>query len=145
VGTSDGWPMWRRRWLTYIKEIEEIHTGITNRQRLALLRHWLDPATADILDNELQVDPELSYDMYWARLDLSFGAEDKEGLRRQLKSVRLATQGKVQEKEWREYAARVICLARQLGDVSDIEVGRLMLDKLPAHPWRRKLAEEAEK
>ena len=31
-GTSDGWPTWRRRWLGYLKEVEEIYPNITNRQ-----------------------------------------------------------------------------------------------------------------
>jgi hypothetical protein len=145
VGTSDGWAAWRRKWLLYLKEVEEMYNNISNRQRLALLRHWVDPATAETLDDELHRDPDMSYDMYWARLDLSFGAEDKEGLRRQLRALRLNHKGKVQEKEWREFAARALCLARQLGDVSETEIGRIMMDGLPVHPWRRKLAEEAEK
>ena len=105
----------------------------------------MDPATAETLDDELQRDPDMSYDMYWARLDLSFGAEDKEGLRRQLRALRLQHKGKVQEKEWREFSARALCLARQLGDVSETEIGRSMMDGLPVHPWKRTLAEEAEK
>ena len=145
AGTSDAWPQWRRRWLAYVKELEELHPALTSRQRLTLLRHWLDAATGETLEQELTDNPDVQYEAYWARLDLSFGAEDKETLRRQLKNIRLTTSGKVQEKEWREFAARTICLARQLGDVSDVEIGRLMLEKLPAHPWRRKLAEEAER
>ena len=144
-GTSDAWPTWRRKWLSYLKEVEEVHTGITNRQRLTMLRHWLDPSGAELLDHELQTAPDTEYESYWARIDLSYGAEDKESLRRQLKSQRLQTRGKVTERDWRDYATKVILLARQLGDIGDLEVGRLLSEGLPSHPWRRKLAEEAEK
>lgn len=144
-GVAAEWALWRRRWMLYLEEVQQVLPAMTGRQKLTVLRHWLDSASAEYLDSELQADPELQYDAYWARLDLSFGAEDKEGIRRQLKQLKLQTRGRVTEQEWRAFAARLTLLARQLNDISDIEVGRLMQDALPTHPWRRKLAEEAEK
>jgi hypothetical protein len=108
-GRSVDWPTWRRKWLGYVKEVEGLYVNINSRQKLALLRNWVDQASAEMLDDEQQRNPELSYDVY--RLDLSFGAEDKEGMRRQLRSLRLKTQGKVDEQQWREFAAKAICLA----------------------------------
>ena len=144
-GTSEAWPTWRRRWLAYIKEVEELCPQLTGRQRLAILRHWLDSATADLLEEDLQRDPDMPYDKYWARLDLSFGADDKEALRRQLRSLRLQTRGKLTEKDWRDYASRATLLSNQIGDITAADLGRMMMENLPPHPWRRKLHEEAER
>ena len=90
----------------YIEETQQLFPQLTGRQKLTLLRHWLDQASADDLDTELQVSPDVSFDSYWARLDLSFGAEDQEALRRQLRSLQLNTRGKLTEREWREFSSR---------------------------------------
>jgi hypothetical protein len=144
-GTADEWSTWRVRWQGYLREVEELYPAMTNRQKLSLLRHWLDEATAELLDVEMQSQPGLLYEAYWARLDLSFGAEDKEVLRRKLRETRLVNRGKVEEKNWRDFESKLFRLSRQLGDVSEVELGRLMMDALPPHPYRRKLAEEEDK
>ena len=145
TGNTGDWALWRRRWLLYVEEIEQLLPALTGRQKLSLLRHFLDSASAESLDDEMQRSPDLDYAKFWSRLDLSFGAEDREGLRRQLRNLKLNTRGKLQEREWREFATRALVLSRQLGDVTDVEVGRLLTDALPPQPWRRKLAEEAER
>ena len=146
AGTSEAWPQWRRRWLNYVREIEELMpTTFSNRQHLTVLRHWLDEATADSLDAEMERDENLQYERYWARLDLSFGGDDRDALRRQLRATRLQHRGRLTEKEWRDFAQRALTLSRQIGDVTDIELGRMYVDNLPPHPWRRKIIEETEK
>ena len=45
-GTSEAWPQWRRKWMSYVREVEELFPRLSNRQHLTLLRHWLDQATA---------------------------------------------------------------------------------------------------
>ena len=144
-GTAEDWSTWRMRWQSYLREVEDLYPTMTGRQKLSLLRHWLDDATAELLDFEMSSRPGLVYEAYWAKLDLSFGAEDKEVLRRRLRTTRLVNRGKLEEKPWREFESKLLRLSRQLGDVSDVELGRLMMDALPPQPWRRKLAEEAEK
>lgn len=131
--------------MSYLREVEEMLPTLSSRQRLTLLRHFLDAATAETLEAELEQNSDLQYDRYWARLDLSFGGDDKEALRRQLRQHKLSTRGKLTEKDWREFAVRAQTLAAQIGDVSPVELGRHMTDALPPQPWRRKLAEEAEK
>jgi hypothetical protein len=144
-GTAEEWSTWRVRWQGYLREVEELYPTMSNRQKLSLLRHWLDEATAELLDVEMQSQPGLLYEAYWARLDLSFGAEDKEVLRRTLRNTRLVNRGKLEEKNWRDFESKLFRLSRQLGDVTEVELGRLMIDALPPQPFRRKLAEEAEK
>ena len=131
--------------MTFIKAVEEAYVGITNRQRLNLLKHWLDEASAANMEAELETNPELQYELYWARLDLGFGGQDGETLRRQMRATRLTTRGKLSEREWRDYATRVSTLARQIGDVTEVEIGRKYIEDLPAHPWRRKIIEQQEK
>ena len=144
-GTAEEWSTWRMKWHGYIREVEELYPTLSSRQTLSMLRHWLDDATAALLDYEMDAEPGLLYEVYWAKLDLSFGAEDKEVLRRTLKSTRLNSRGKLDERSWREFESKLLRLARQLGDVTEVEIGRLMVDALPPQPWRRKLAEEADK
>jgi hypothetical protein len=144
-GTAEDWCTWRMRWQSYVREVEELYPNITGRQKLSLLRYWLEEPTAELLDFEMSSQPGLLYEAYWAKLDLSFGAEDKEALRRRLRGTKLVNRGKVEEKAWRDFESKLLRLSRQLGDVSDVELGRLMVDALPVHPWRRKLAEEVEK
>ena len=62
-----------------------------------------------------------------------------------MRALRLSTRGRLQESEWRAYAARAMTLTKQIGDVTAVELGRMMMEQLPAHPWRRKLLEETEK
>jgi hypothetical protein len=131
--------------MSFLKEVEEVYPAITNRQRLTLLRNWLDLPSAELLDEELQRQPDLDYELVWARLDLGFGGDDREALRRQLRSLRLNTRGKLTEREWREFAMRGMTLSKQIGNISDTELGRIFFEQLPAHPWRRKLVEEVEK
>lgn len=145
AGDAASWPTWRKRWQQYFNEVLDMYPAISHRQRLTLLIRWMDEPSALLLQEELERDPTLSYDKVWARLDLSFGAAGKEQLRRQLKAVKLQTRGKVVEKEWSEVFARITTIAGQLGDVSEAETARLLLDTLPPNPWRRKLAEEEEK
>ena len=106
---------------------------------------WLDEPSALILQEELERDPSLTYDRYWAKKDLSFGAAGKDQLRRQLRSVRLQTKGKLAERDWSEVYSKITIIAAQLGDVSESEVARLLMDTLPPNPWRRKLEEDEDK
>jgi hypothetical protein len=125
--------------------VEELYPNLTDRQRLSLLRHWVDNATAEQIEEEMIGNPALSYEGFWASLDLSFGAENKESLRRKMKGTKISTRGRLTEQQWREYFSTTTSLARQLRDVSEQELCRLLIDGLPTHPWRRKLAEEEEK
>eukprot|EP00667_Euglena_gracilis_P020249 EG_transcript_21867 len=118
---------------------------MTDAQRLALLRSALDEAGALLVDQELEANPDLGYEEYWARLDLEFGAEDKEVLRRKLHRLKMAHAGKPTEKSWRELYAQMMTLGGQLGDVSDAELSRLLMNAIPRDPWRRKLAMEEDK
>ena len=68
---------------------------------------WLDEISALILQEELERDPSLTYDQYWAKMDLSFGASGKDQLRRQLRSVRLQTKGKLAERDWSEVYSKI--------------------------------------
>ena len=112
---------------------------------MALLRNAMNESAALLIDQELESNPDVEYETYWASLDLEFGAEDKEVQRRRLKRLRLNTRGKVTEKEWRDYFVAVTTLAAQVGEVSDAELGRMMMDAVPVNPWRRKLATEEDK
>ena len=145
TGNAEDWPTWRRKWLPFMREIEGMMPTITDAQRLALLRSALDEAGTLLLDQELEGNPDLGYEEYWARLDLEFGAEDREVIRRKLHRVKLAHAGRVSEKSWREMYAQMTTLALQLGDISDTDLGRLLTNALPSHPWRRKLAQEEDK
>jgi hypothetical protein len=53
--------------------------------------------------------------------------------------------GKVTEKTWRDLYAQMSTLAFQLGDISDVELGRLLVSALPTKPWRRKLAQDEDR
>lgn len=144
-GNAEDWPTWRRKWLPFVREIEGVMPAITDAQRIALLRGALDEAGALLIDQELEANPELGYEEYWAKLDLEFGAEDRDVLRRRLHKVKLAHAGRVTEKTWRDLFAQMSTLAVQLGDISDAELGRLLVNALPSHPWRRKLAQEEDR
>ena len=37
-GNSEAWSQWRRRWLAFVREVEEVYPTISSRQRLTLLR-----------------------------------------------------------------------------------------------------------
>ena len=87
----------------------------------------------------------MGYEAYWAKLDLEFGAEDREALRRKLHRVRLTHAGRVSEKTWRDLFAQMSTLAKQLGDISEAELWRLLVNAIPSHPWRRKLAQEEDR
>ena len=145
AGDSASWPQWRKRWQQYLREVTEMYPAVSNRQKLTLLMRWLDEPSALILQEELERDPSLTYDRYWAKMDLSFGAAGKDQLRRQLRSVRLQTKGKLAERDWSEVYSKITTIAAQLGDVSESEVARLLMDTLPPNPWRRKLAEKEDK
>jgi hypothetical protein len=141
-GNAEDWPTWRRKWLPFIREIEGVMPTITDAQRLALLRGALDEAGALLIDQELEANPDLGYEEYWAKLDLEFGAEDREVLRRKLHRVKLAHMGKVTEKTWRDLYAQMSTLAFQLGDISDVESSSAHYPRTPgAGNWpRRKTA-----
>ena len=47
------------------------------------------------------------------------------------------------ETDWRAVYTEAVDVQRQLGDVSDIELGRSLLKIIPAGPWRRNLMREA--
>ena len=144
-GNSEDWPQWRRRWLPFLREVEGLWPGITDAQRLALLRSALDNAGQLLLDQEVEANPETGYEEYWAKVDLEGGAEDKEVLRRKMLRLRVQHAGKVSEKAWREFFAELTTLAAQIGDVSERELGRIAAQALPAHPWRRNLAKEEDR
>jgi hypothetical protein len=143
-GHSEDWAQWRRRWLPYIREVEESLPQMTEAQRIALLRNNVDAATSMVLDAEVEANPEITYDVIWARLDLELGGEDREQLRRKFRALRLQTRGKLAEREWREYYATLRGLAIQLGDIPEVELGRQMVEAL-GHGWQRRIAQEEDK
>jgi hypothetical protein len=144
-GNAEDWPQWRRKWLPFLREIEGLWPTITDSQRLALLRSALDDAGAMHIDQEIEENPDLGYDAYWAKLDLEFGAEDKEVLRRKLQNIKAAHHGKLSEKTWRDLYAQMSTLALQVGDITDTELGRMLINAIPTYPWKRKIAQEEDK
>ena len=119
-GNVEDWPQWRKKWLQFMRDIEGVWPTITDAQRLALLRGAMDEAGSLFLEQEMEANPDLAYEAYWATLDLSFGAEDKEALRRKMRRLKLAHAGKVTEKAWRDLYAQMVTLATQIGDVGDV-------------------------
>jgi hypothetical protein len=142
-GHVEDWPEWRRRWLPFLREVEAAWPGMGDGQRLALLRGALDEASAMVVDSRVEAQPEESYDNIFAALDLDFGGEDKAALRRKMTSLRLPPSGKLTEKAWREYWAKLSQLATQVGATEE-EVGRLTVEALPTQ-YQRRLATEEDK
>ena len=144
-GQTQGWPQWRRWCLPYIREVESLVTSISDNQRVALLRNLVDDATAMWLDHQVEKSaPVVDFEALWAQVDLDFGADDREALRRKLRTLRLVSRGKLTEKQWREYYNSLRMLADQIGDVSEHELGRQITEDIP-HPYKRKLATEEDK
>ena len=144
-GHAEDWPQWRRRWLPYLREVESLVPTISDSQRIALLRNLVDEATAMWLDHQVEkAAPVVDFEALWAQVDLDFGADDREALRRKLRQLRLVTRGKLTEKAWREYYNNLRLLADQIGDVTEEELGRQMQEDINA-PWKKKLAIEEDK
>jgi peptidoglycan hydrolase-like protein with peptidoglycan-binding domain len=140
-GNAEDWPEWRRRWIPFLREVESAWPAVSDRQKLALFRSALDEAGALLLDRQMEMQGDVDYESYFAEVDLDYGGEDKEAIRKKMKKLKLPTTGKVTEKEWRQLYASMTIMAAQVG-TPDVEVGRLLVDALPLHPWRRKVAQE---
>jgi hypothetical protein len=143
-GHPEDWPQWRRRWLLFLRELEQAWPSITSAQRLAMFRAALDEATVLMLDEEIETKGEVEYAVLFAEVDLANGGEDKEVLRRRMRKLKLVTNGKLTEKSWREYYAQMASMARQVG-MEEEELGKLLVEAMPLHPWRRKVAQEEDK
>ena len=145
TGNAEDWPQWRRRWIPYLREVEGLWPGISDHQRLALLRSALDEAGQLMLEQAMEAAPDQTYEAYWANVDLESGAEDKEVLRRKLARLRVSHSGRLSEKACREFYAQASTLAMQIGDISDRELGCILTQAIPAHPFRRQLAQEEDR
>ena len=56
------------------------------------------------LDHQVEKSaPVVDFEALWAQVDLDFGADDREALRRKLRTLRLVSRGNLTENKWREY------------------------------------------
>lgn len=143
-GERPDWPEWRWQWQQYHDLVIDTVPGITSRQCLSLLRHYLDPATADELDAELIKNPLLDFEDFWVKIDLEFGGDSGESKRAQWTSLRLRHDGSLKWKDWRTFSQKFFKFMRMVPDAQEDEASRLMWACIPIE-WRTRILGEAEK
>lgn len=141
-GRSEDWMPWRRKWLRYHAEMSDTYQ-LSEAMQIALLKSNVDRATAQRIESDVAVNPTVTYQEVFTRTDMEFGGANRDILRRQLAKLAISHRGRMCETDWRAVYTEAVDLQRQLGDVSDVELGRTLLKIIPTGPWRRNLMREA--
>ena len=143
-GEPEDWPEWKRRWMTFLDNVESAMPGITDAQVLTIFKGLLDEASVNKLEAEQMVDPDVGYDEFVATLDLEFGGENASNLRSKWYGLRLHHKGAVRLSDWRTFSSQFIKLMVMLGDPNEEEAERLFLRGVPVE-WKKKVEDEVEK
>jgi hypothetical protein len=143
-GEGEGWPEWKRRWLSFLENVEEAMPAITDTQMLTIFKGLLDDASVHKLEAEQMVDPDVGYEEFLATLDLEFGGDNVAGLRAKWYGLRLRHQGSVRLSDWRSFSSLFHKLRVMVGDATEEEAERLLLRALPVE-WRKKVEIEVDK
>ena len=141
-GRSEDWMPWRRKWLRYHAEMSETYQ-LSEAMQIALLKSNVDRATSQRIESDVAVNPTVTYQEVFTKTDMEFGGANRDILRRQLAKLAISHRGRMRETDWRAAYTEAVDLKRQLGDVTDIELGRTLLKIIPAGPWSRNLMREA--
>ena len=64
-GEPEDWPVWKRRWLQFLENVEEAMPSITDAQMLTIFKGLLDEASVDKLEAEQMLDPTKNFWPYW--------------------------------------------------------------------------------
>jgi hypothetical protein len=143
-GDQQDWPEWRRRWLSFVENLLEAMPTVTDTQLLTIFKGVVDDASVEKLEGEQFRDPDLSYEEFFATMDLEFGGEDHTNLRSKWYSLRVRHAGSLKLRDWRSFIAPFFKLMAMVEDATEEEAERLMLKALPVE-WRRKVEIEVSK
>ena len=144
TGDQHDWPEWRRRWLSFVDNLLEAMPNVTDTQILTIFKGVIDDASVEKLEGELFRDADMSYEEFFATMDLEFGGEDHTNLRSKWYNLRVRHSGTLKLKDWRSFSAPFFKLMAMVEDATEEEAERLMLKALPVE-WRRKVEMEVSK
>ena len=80
-GDQHDWPEWRRRWLSFVENLFEAMPTVTDTQILTVFKGVVDEASMEKLEGEQYRDPDVSYEEFFAAMDLEFGGEHHANMR----------------------------------------------------------------
>jgi hypothetical protein len=142
-GEAEHWPEWKRRWLSFMENVEEAMPAITDAQMLTIFKGLLDDASVHKLEAEQMVDLDIGYEEFLATLDLGFGSDNVANLRARWYNLRLRHQGSLRFGDWRSFSYQFLNLMVLVGDATEEEAERLLLKALPIE-WRKKVETEVD-
>ena len=143
-GDQQDWPEWRRRWLSFVENLLDAMPNVTDTQILTIFKGVIDDASVERLEGEQFKDPDMTYEEFFASMDLEFGGEDHANLRAKWYNLRIRHAGTVKLWDWRGFSAPFFKLMAMVEDATEEEAERLMLKALPVE-WRRKVEIEVSK
>ena len=103
-GEPEDWPVWKRRWLQFLENVEEAMPSISDQKMLTIFKGLVDEASIDKLEAEQFLEPDTGYEELLAVLDLEFGSDNVTSLRSKWYSLRLKHQGTVRMSDWRRFS-----------------------------------------
>ena len=143
-GQRSEWAAWRRQFLQFLDEIQEVMPAISGKQVMTIARQILDSGSVAILDAELLKNPTLEFSHFWTKLELEMGVEDTDELREKWYALRLKHQGDLKLQEWRKFFAE-FCRLMVLIEATEDEAKPLLMQALPTEYRRMVLLEEDKK
>ena len=117
---------------------------VSDTQILTIFKGVLDDASVEKLEGEQFGDPDMTYEEFFATMDLEFGGEDHTNLRSKWYNLRVRHSGSLKLRDWRSFSAPFFKLMAMVEDATEEEAERLMLKALPVE-WRRKVEIEVSK
>ena len=104
-GDQHDWPEWRRRWLSFVENLLDAMPNVTDTQILTIYKGVIDDASVERLEGEQFKEPDMSYEEFFATMDLEFGGEDHANLRSKWYNLRVRHGGSLNLRDWRSFCA----------------------------------------
>jgi uncharacterized membrane protein YgcG len=127
-----------------VENLLEAMPSVSETQMLTIFKGVVDDASVEKLEGEQFRDADLTYEEFFATMDLEFGGEDHANMRAKWYNLRVRHAGSLKLRDWRSFSAPFFKLMAMVEDATEEEAERLMLKALPVE-WRRKVEIEVSK
>ena len=142
-GQRGDWPEWKRKFLRFLEEIQQVMPTISDRQLFSVARQFLDPGSNSILEATLISNQNLEFSAFWARLEIEMGSDDPEELRVKWYTLKPRHQGTLRLADWRIFMGEFLRL-KTLIDGNEEEAKAILMRALPIE-FRKKILQEEDK
>ena len=132
TGRYEDWPKFAQDWEIYLGKLSGWRK-VSDEQKLQLLEGCLN----EVDRNELQLmgkmlGGKLNFSMYWAKLVARYGEQQSTCARRRWHDLELQAQGKLTNKEWRDFKVKFMDIWDDVPGAGDEEAYQILVAKIPS-------------